>query len=59
MSFWLWLFGGMAILAITIYTVNDGLAIAIPYAKYSLPVFLGTILLISYTFWRKYYEPDS
>lgn len=49
----------MAILAITIYTVNDGLAIAIPYAKYSLPVFLGIIFLFSYTFWKKYYIPDS
>jgi len=53
------IFGGMAILAITIYTVNDGLAIAIPYAKYSFPVFLGIILLSSYTFWKKYYIPDS
>jgi len=59
MSFWLWLFGGMAMLSLFSYILNDGLGVAMPGARYAIPVFLGTILLISYTFWRKYYEPDS
>jgi hypothetical protein len=55
----LWLFGGMAMLSLFSYILNDGLGVAVPGARYAIPVFLGTILLISYTFWRKYYEPDS
>lgn len=59
MSYWLWLFGGIALLSLLGYIVNDGLGIAVPSARYAILVFFGTILLFSYTFWKKYYIPDS
>lgn len=59
MSYWLWLFGGIALLSLLGYIVNGGLGIAVPSAQNAILVFLGTILVFSYMFWKKYYEPGS
>jgi hypothetical protein len=57
MSYWLWLFGGIALLSLLGYIVNDGLGIAVPSARYAILVFLGTILVFSYMFWKKILYP--